>query len=110
MAVFRPPAVRSGANALNRALFSRRVNIAAAAVNDCRLISKYRKALADSRELLHAERISPIAPHPDRALADKGYRCFLLHPDVQPQGLSLISPLSFPFIIGTILPTFAPPC
>lgn len=84
--VFRPPIVRSGANALNRALFSKRVNLAAAAVNDNRSLSKYRKALQSSRELLLAGGISPITAHPDLALASQGRKCLLLHPDVKAEG------------------------
>lgn len=95
MTIFRPPLVRSGAKALNRALFSKKVNLAAAAVNDNRLISKYRKALSGSKELLDAERISPIASHPDRALADRGHKCFLLHPDVKPECQIVILVASF---------------
>ncbi len=86
MTVFRPPIVRSGANALNRALFSQRINLAAAAINDNRLISKYRKALEKHKEILVADRVSPIALHPDKTLASQGRKCLLLNLDVKPEG------------------------
>ncbi|KAK3496653.1 Met-10+ like-protein-domain-containing protein [Neurospora hispaniola] len=83
MAIFSPPVVRSGAGALNRALFTKTVNLAAAAVNDNRLISKYRKELEHNKELLRQDRLSPIVNHPDKALADQGKKCLLLSPNVK---------------------------
>ncbi|SPQ18880.1 436c88ac-492e-407a-a086-58614853c2d1 [Thermothielavioides terrestris] len=83
MSIFRPPVVRTGTAALNRALFTRRVDLAAAAVQDHKLISQYRRTLQSSRELLHVDRISPIRPHPDQALAGQGRKCFLLNPSVK---------------------------
>ncbi|KAK3362762.1 Met-10+ like-protein-domain-containing protein [Lasiosphaeria hispida] len=79
MSIFCPPAVRSGATALNRALFSKRVDLAAAAVNDSRLISKYRKALADGHDILAERSISPIVIHPNQTLAQQGRKCLLLN-------------------------------
>lgn len=86
MTVFRPPIIRSGANALNRALFLKKVTIAAAAVNDNRNISKWRKGLSAARKLIYAERISPIASHPDKALAAQGRKCLLLDVGVKAEG------------------------
>ena len=86
MAIFSPPVVRSGAGALNRALFSKTINLAAAAINDNRLISKYRKELEHSKELLRQERLSPIVNHPDKTLADQGKKCLLLTPNVKAPG------------------------
>ncbi len=63
MNVFRPPLVRSTA-ALDRALFSKTFNLAAARVNDPKNIAKYRKALTSSRDILHAERLTPIVQDP----------------------------------------------
>jgi hypothetical protein len=88
MTIFRPPIIRSGANALNRALFLKKVTIAAAAVNDNRNISKYRKELERARKLLYAERISPVASHPDRTLAAQGRKCLLLDVGVKAEGES----------------------
>jgi hypothetical protein len=86
MTIFRPPIVRTGTAALNRALFSKTVDIAAAAVLDNKLISNYRKTLESGREILHADRISPIRPHPDKTLAEQGRKCLLLNPTVRPEG------------------------
>ncbi|KAK1757496.1 putative undecaprenyl pyrophosphate protein [Echria macrotheca] len=84
-AMFRPPIVRSGASALNRALFSKKVNLAAAAVSDNRLISKYRQSLTASKEILLAERLSPVVSHPDQTVAAQGRKCLLLSPEVKPE-------------------------
>ena len=86
MSIFRPPIVRTGTAALNRALFTKKVDLAAAAVQDPRLISHYRKTLHSSGELLRVDRISPIRPHPDQALADQGRKCLLLNPSIKPGG------------------------
>lgn len=83
MTVFRPPIVRSSVNALNRALFTKKINLAAAAINDSRTISKYRKTLTGTRDILTVERISPIVPHPDTALRQQGKKCILLEPHVK---------------------------
>jgi len=85
MAVLRPPIVRSSLNALNRALFTKKINLAAAAVHDSRTISKYRKSLTGTREILTVERISPIVPHPDTTLRQQGKKCILLEPHVKPE-------------------------
>lgn len=89
----RPPVVRSGAAALNRALFTRKVDLAAATIQDPRLISKYRKALLESKELLRQEKISPVVSHPeDKADTKQGgaagssRKCLLLAPNVNAQG------------------------
>lgn len=84
--MFRPPIVRTGTAALNRALFAKKIDLAAAAVHDPRLIAKYRKTLQSSGELLRVDRISPIRPHPDQALADQGRKCLLLNPSIRPGG------------------------
>lgn len=85
MTVFRPPIVRSSVNALNRALFTKKINLAAATINDSRNISKYRKTLTGTRDILTVERISPIVPHPDTALRQQGKKCILLEPHVKPE-------------------------
>ncbi|KAM7222251.1 putative undecaprenyl pyrophosphate protein [Rhypophila decipiens] len=83
----RPPVVRSGAAALNKALFSKKLDLAAATIQDPRLIAKYRKALSESRELLRQERISPIVSHPEdvKTGGASGRKCLLLAPTVNPQ-------------------------
>jgi tRNA (guanine37-N1)-methyltransferase len=86
MIVFRCPIVRTGTAVLNRALFNKSLPIAAAALKDNRLITKYRKPLEAGREILYADRISPIASHPDKELAKQGRKCLLLNPSVKPEG------------------------
>ncbi|KAK3394793.1 Met-10+ like-protein-domain-containing protein [Podospora didyma] len=81
--LLRPPIVRSGAGALNRALLSKRFPIAAAAVSDPKLINKYNKALNSTKETLILKRVSPIAPHPDQTLAKQGRKCLLLNPRIK---------------------------
>jgi tRNA (guanine37-N1)-methyltransferase len=103
--IFRPPIVRSGTAALDRALFSKTVDLAAAAVQDNKFISPYRKSLQAGRELLHADRISPISPHPDKALADQGRKCFLLNPSVKPEG-SITHARRVVFRARVLTPTF----
>ena len=83
--LFRPPIVRTGTAALNRALFTRKIPLAAAAVHDARLIAAYRKRLHASKELLDLDRVSPIAKHPDPVLAEQGKKCFLLEPNARPE-------------------------
>ncbi|KAK4190540.1 putative undecaprenyl pyrophosphate protein [Podospora australis] len=84
-ALFRVPAVRSGTAALNRALFDKKVDIAAAVIRENKLLSEYRKALVKSDDILKLDRISPIRGHPDSSLADKGAKCLLLHPRIKVQ-------------------------
>ncbi len=93
--MFRPPLVRSGTAALNRALFSKKINLAAAAVQDPKLISQYRPRLQSGKELLHLDRISPVRPHPDEALAKQGRKCLLLNPNVKVEGETRFSQLSY---------------
>ena len=85
-AMLRPPVVRSGTAALNRALFTKKVDLAAAAVPDARLISKYRKVLTNTKEILRVDRISPVRSHPDQTLAQQGQKCLILTPTVKAQG------------------------
>ena len=83
MVVLRPPIVRSSLNALNRALFTQKISLAAAAINDSRAISKYRKTLTETHDILNLERISPIVSHPDTKLREQGKKCILLEPHVK---------------------------
>ncbi|KXX76995.1 hypothetical protein MMYC01_206983 [Madurella mycetomatis] len=83
MSMFRPPIIRTGTAALNRALFTKKVDLAAAALHDARLIAQYRKILHSSKEILQVDRISPIRPHPDQTLARQGRKCLLLNPTIK---------------------------
>jgi len=76
--LFTPPIVRSGTNAINRALFSKKLDLAAAAVHDARSISKWQKSLSRGRKLLHVPRISSVVVHPN-----DGKKCLLLNSTVK---------------------------
>jgi tRNA (guanine37-N1)-methyltransferase len=86
MNVFRAPAAARAAKTLDRAVFASTLPATAALVRDNRLLSKYRQGLERTRELLRLERFSPIASHPDPALAREGKKCIVLNPDVKPAG------------------------
>ena len=81
MSFLRPPILRASTK-LDRALFAKTVNLAAASVKDNKNIAKYRKALDKNADLLHASRLSPIVPDPDQNLAAKGKKCLLLRPSI----------------------------
>ncbi len=98
MSIFRPPIVRSGTAALNRALFSKAINLAAAAVQEPKFITQYRPRLQSGRELLQVDRISPVRSHPDKALADQGRKCLLLNPNVKPEGWIRARSVSLPLV------------
>ncbi|KAI1082824.1 Met-10+ like-protein-domain-containing protein [Whalleya microplaca] len=83
MSIFRPPVIRSAAGVLDRSLFSKTVNIAAAAVADRKKITEWRNKLIGDHTLLSVDRISSVQYHPDTALASKGAKCLLLDPKVK---------------------------
>jgi tRNA (guanine37-N1)-methyltransferase len=83
MRLFRPAAIRSFSGVLDRSLFSKTIPLAAATVNSNQNIARYRRDLEKSKEILIAERVSSIAPHPDAALASQGKKCLLLNPSVK---------------------------
>ncbi len=88
---FRPPPIirsvaASSAKAgfvLDRSLFSKTVSLAAATFTDKRKIGEWRGILQKTREMLAADRIQSVQPHPDRALAAQGIKCLLLDPKVE---------------------------
>ncbi|KAK8125502.1 tRNA methyltransferase trm5 [Apiospora kogelbergensis] len=84
MNVFRPVVTRAVSGVLDRSLFAKTIPLTAAIVSENKLISRYRKDLEKSKEILSAERISAIAPHPDQTLAAQGKKCLLLNPAVKP--------------------------
>ncbi|KAL2066463.1 hypothetical protein VTL71DRAFT_2534 [Oculimacula yallundae] len=85
MSLFRPPIVRSASAALDRALFSKTIPIAAARVASLKNLSKFRQVLDKSKELMQLERIQNVRPDPDPVLAGKGGKCLLLKPEVKPE-------------------------
>jgi len=86
MGIFQPPIIRSTA-ALNRALFSKTCNLAAASVKDVRKIAKYRSALSKNHEILSLDRVSPIVNDPDPSQSASGRKCLLLKPGISPSGM-----------------------
>ena len=88
MSLLSVPVVRSasGGAALNRALFSKKIGLAAATVKDAKNIGKYRQALQSGGEILRAERLSAVAPDPDKDLAARGRKCLLLRPGTRADG------------------------
>ena len=85
MNLFRPPLVKASTT-LNRALFAKTVNLAAARVSKPQDIGRYRKILESSKDILDVPRISPIIPDPDQSLAVQGRRCLLLRPGIKADG------------------------
>ncbi|KAH7133533.1 hypothetical protein EDB81DRAFT_903677 [Dactylonectria macrodidyma] len=84
MNLFRAPAAVRAAKSLDRALFANTLNAAAASVKENKLLSKYRKALEKTNEVLFFERFNPVLPDPDPALASQGKKCIVLAPQVKP--------------------------
>ena len=87
MAGIIPPVLRSGAGALNRALFTRTFDLAAATVNDTKTIAHYRLSLLKTNELLRLDRLSSIVPNPDKDTASKGGKCLILSPGIKAEGM-----------------------
>ncbi len=90
MAGIIPPVLRSGAGALNRALFTRTFDLAAATVNDTKAIAHYRLSLLKNNELLRLDRLSSIVPNPDKDVASKGGKCLILSPGIKAEGECLV--------------------
>ncbi|KUI54048.1 tRNA (guanine(37)-N1)-methyltransferase [Cytospora mali] len=84
MSLMRPPRLQPSTT-LNKALFSKTVNLAAASVRDNKKLSNLRQALAKSGDILPLDRISAIIPDPDADLAAKGRKCLLLNPSILPK-------------------------
>ncbi len=93
MAGILPPALRSGAGALNRALFTKTFDLAAATVHDARTIAQYRLSLLKNNELLRLDRLSSIVAHPDKDVATRGGKCLILRPGVKAEGMATALPL-----------------
>lgn len=79
--------MRSASAALNRALFSKTIPIAAARVANLKNLSRFRQQLDKSKELMQLERVMNVRPDPDPVLAEKGGKCLLLKPEVKPEGV-----------------------
>lgn len=81
--LFRAPAARA-AKTLDRSLFKTTLNAAAASIAENRLISKYRKELEKTKEMLLLDKFSPIIADPDPTLAAQGKKCLVLGPQIKP--------------------------
>ncbi|KPM39928.1 tRNA (guanine(37)-N1)-methyltransferase [Neonectria ditissima] len=84
MNLFRAPAAARAAKTLDRALFARTLNAAAASVRENKLLSKYRKELEKTNEILFLDKFNPILPDPDPTLASQGKKCLVLAPQIKP--------------------------
>lgn len=82
MNLFRAPAARA-AKTLDRSLFAKTLNAAAASIKENKLLSKYRKELEKTNEVLFMERFNPILPDPDPSLASQGKKCIVLAPQIK---------------------------
>ena len=83
MNIFRAPAARA-IKTLDRSLFASTLKASAASIAENKLLSKYRKALEKSDEMLFLDKFSPIVPDPDQSLAAQGRKCIVLSPQVKP--------------------------
>ena len=81
--LFRAPAARA-AKTLDRSLFFKQLPSTAAHVKSHQNLARYRSGLEKSKELLRLEKLKPVVPHPDPALAKQGERCLVLDPRVDP--------------------------
>lgn len=84
LAMFTPPRVIGAA--LDRALFSKRIPLAAGRVLSLKNISKIRSSLEKNKDLLRIERIGSVRRDPDPTLAERGGKCLLLSPTVKIDG------------------------
>lgn len=82
MNLFRAPAARA-AKTLDRSLFAKTLNSAAASIKENKLLSKYRKELEKTNEILFMERFNAILPDPDPLLASEGKKCIVLAPQIK---------------------------
>ncbi|KAH6961491.1 hypothetical protein HG530_012772 [Fusarium avenaceum] len=92
MNLFRAPAARA-AKTLDRSVFAKTLNAAAASIKENRLLSKYRKELEKTNEVLFMERFNPILPDPDPSLASQGKKCIVLAPQIKSTSPETWSPI-----------------
>lgn len=86
MSLFRAPAAARAAKTLDRTLFSRTLPTTAASVTANKLISKYRKQLEKTKEVLLLDKFDPIAADPNPSFAAQGRKCLILKPSVKLSG------------------------
>lgn len=68
---------------LDRGLFSKTFQLAAAAIRDNRNISRYRANATREAGVFDRVAVNPLQPHPDGGLAARGMKCLLLAPHVK---------------------------
>ena len=83
--MFRIPAARA-LTVLDRSLFHATVPVAAALITDTRQLSRLRKDLEKTREVLDIDKVKPVVGHPDPEKAKGGLKALLLKPNVKPEG------------------------
>ncbi|KAF9879120.1 Met-10+ like-protein [Colletotrichum karsti] len=88
MLILRAPLARA-ATSLDRSLFSKTLNLAAATVKDNRNIAKYRKQLEKAQELLHLDRLGSCRTDP----ANPNLKCLLMRPGVKPDAPTTWGPV-----------------
>lgn len=81
MLSLRAPLARA-TTTLDKSLFSKTLNLAAATVNENRNIARYRKQLQKGRELLDWDRLDTVRPDP----VDASKKCLLLKPGTKADG------------------------
>ncbi|KAI0898293.1 Met-10+ like-protein-domain-containing protein [Annulohypoxylon nitens] len=91
--LIRPPVIRSALGVLDKSLFSRTVNLAAAAVHEKRNIAAWRHKLAKESSLLDLDRLQNVVAHPNQDLASQGTKCLLLHPKIKAEVPETWTPL-----------------
>lgn len=91
MNLFRAPAAARALKTLDRSLFLRSLPTSAACVKENKFISKYRKQLEKTREILLLEKFDPIAADPDSSLAAQGRKCLILNPRLKASGSCVFS-------------------
>lgn len=83
---FRAPLAR-GLTRLDRSLFSKTINLAAASTTDVRDLSRYRVQLQKRREILALPSVDVIRINP----LNSSRKCLLLQPGIKAEGMGLIS-------------------
>lgn len=100
--LIRPPVIRSALGVLDKSLFSRTVNLAAAAVHEKRNIAAWRQKLTKESSLLDLDRLQNVVAHPNQDLASQGTKCLLLHSKIKAEGIVRSKYLSI-FVKPTVL-------
>ena len=71
---------------LDRASFTKRIPLSAVRIGHPHLISVLRAELDRTGILLLRDRLKPLRPDPDQAVAARGGKCMLLTPEIKHDG------------------------